>query len=134
MRVYRPAVMEDLPRLQELVRRSRMKMNGVPSITFVAEEDGVIQAAMGLDFEKDQIRAGPFVIATEAKKKYFLLLRLIESMETWLIKGAGPKVDYILAIPRSNKRWNHIVSQFARRYAVKDGRNWYTRRAGSGRT
>lgn len=130
MRRYRAAVLEDLPRLLELARKARMKLDSVPSITFVCEEDGVIEAAMGLSFDGDLTVAGPFIIAHGSKHKFMMWYRLVKVMEQWMEKAGATQYD--LAIARNNKSWNNLVQKSgADLYAVKDGRNWYTRRLGT---
>jgi hypothetical protein len=126
MRIYRPALISDADALLRLVKSARMKMKGIPSMTFVAEEDGKVVAALGIDWSKDAVVAGPLVLAKEAKGKRFLVLRLVEAMEAWLMQ-AGVKL-YTFGTALSNKRFNAICEHLNLKvYAKKDGRNWYMR-------
>ncbi len=131
MRTYRPAVLADANRLLALAKQARFKLKTVPSLTFVAEEDGEIQAALGLNFDDEWVEAGPLVVAPEAKRKPFMILRLIETMEAW-IRQAGA-TEYLFAIPISNKRWNRIVQHSGLQpYATRTGQRWYLRSLSNG--
>ena len=130
MRQYRPAVVTDAQRLLEMMKSSRMKIRELPSMTFVAEEDGSIQAALGVDWQDEAVVAGPFVVAPEAKGKRWMVLRLIETMERFLAERGV--TSYLLSCACTNARWNRILQKAGcQRYATKNGRNWYTRKVGA---
>ena len=132
MRIYRPAVLTDADRLLALWRSARFKMKALPSLTFVAEEDGTVEAALGLNFEDTTIIAGPLVVAPEAKTKRLMILRLIESMEAWIVQAGV--TAYLFSIPLANKRWNGIIQHFGLTpYATKNGSRWYVREMTNGR-
>ena len=126
MRTYRPATMDDLPRLLELSKQSRMRVNRVPSLTWVAEEDGVLCAALGLDWEQGMTVAGPLMVDRSLGRKPWMILRLVETMERWMTEAGG--TEYLFGVACANKRWNAIAKKFAVRYVTKDGRHWYLRR------
>lgn len=130
MRTYRLAEVTDGARLLELCRRSRVKITKAPSVTFVAEEDGVVHAALGLDWSGEFTVAGPLVVSKEARTKRWMILRLAETLEQFLAERGVDR--YVLSIACNNKRWTRLVEKAgAVRYAVRDGRNWYIRRVGA---
>ena len=128
MRTYRPATMDDLPRLLELSKQSRMRLSRVPSLTWVAEDNGIIQAAIGLDWEQGKTVAGPLVVDRRLGRKPWMILRLVETMERWMSQAGG--TEYLFGVACANTRWNAIAKKFAVRYVTKDGRHWYLRRLG----
>jgi len=128
MRHYRPALAADVSQILALTKQGRMKVRRAPSVMWVAEEEGTIVAALGLDWEDGKTVAGPLVVDQHASGKPWLVLRLVETMERWMQQAGGS--EYLFGVACANTRWNAIAKKFAVRYVTKDGRHWYLRRLG----
>ena len=113
MRTYRPATMDDLPRLLELSKQSRMRLSRVPSLTWVAEDNGIIQAAIGLDWEQGKTVAGPLVVDRRLGRKPWMILRLVETMERWMPQAGG--AGYLFGVACANPPRNAISQKFPAR-------------------
>ena len=130
MRTFRLATPADLPALQHLAKVAGQPNAELPDLAFLAEQDGILIAAAGLELGKPgMVVLSGVICLPEVYRKAFLAFRLQEFLEDWLIQNKC--YAYIFAISKRNTRMQRwMEGHGAKRYAKKDGAYWYLRTLG----
>ena len=131
MRTFRLAIPKDLPELAKLVEKVNPCGVIPPDLAYLAFQDDQIVAAVGIDLDRpDMVVLSGGVIHPDFYRRAFLVFRLQESIEDWLLSQGCHA--YVFSINRRNKRMQRWMEKLgAERYAKRDGALWYTRRIGS---
>lgn len=130
MRTFRLATPEDIPALAELAVEANQTDVGLPDLVFVAEQDGKIVAAGGLQLDQPgMVIATGAIVHPDFYRKPFLIFRLQEFAEDWLIQHGC--TAYVFSVSKRNTRMQRWMEKLgAKRYAKKHGAFWYIRTIG----
>lgn len=133
MRTFRLATQADVPALAELAIDANQPDAEIPDLVYVAEQDGRIVAAVGIELGHDEaVVLSGGIIHPDYYRNPFLVFRLQEAVEDWLI-GQGCTA-YICSVSKRNARMQRWIERLgARRYAKEHGAIWYIRTIGNDR-
>jgi RimJ/RimL family protein N-acetyltransferase len=130
MRTYRLAEPKDLTQLVALAHRACQPDAELPDIAFVADFDGQIVAAVGIELNNpDAVVASGGVIHPAYYRNPFVVFRLQEAMEDWLIQHGCHA--YVCSVAKRNTRMQRWMERLgAKCYAKEGGAYWYARTIG----
>ena len=133
MRTFRLATPADLPALAELAVEANQTDAAVPDLAFVAEQDGKIIGAVGLQLDQPGMVVVTGAIVHPAfYRKPLLAFRMQEFMETWLQEHGCNA--YVFCVSKRNTRMQRWMEKLgAKRYEKKNGAYWYIRTFGKAR-
>lgn len=133
MRTFRLATPADIPALMELAIDANQPDAELPDLAYVAEQDGKIVAAVGIELgHPGMVILSGGIIHPDFYRNPFLVFRLQENLEEWLI--AQGCTAYICAVSKRNTRMQRWLEKLgARRYTKKHGAIWYIRTFGPDR-
>lgn len=133
MRTFRLATNADVPALLRLAIDANQPDVEMPTLAFVAEEDGEIIAAVGIELEHvGMVVLSGGIIHPNHYRKPFLAFRFQEAIEDWLILNNCHA--YVCSVSKRNTRMQRWLEKLgARRYAKKHGALWYVRVLGKHR-
>ncbi len=132
MRSIRVATDHDLPALSAAFQAAGMTVGYWPSTIFLAEENGQLLGGIALDWCTGIAKVGPLLLAPGHEHKKWVVLRLIEFVESFLAK-AGVR-HYTFYIPKNNLAFQRVAEHAgARPYAAIPGGTFYMREVGYGR-
>jgi acetyltransferase (GNAT) family protein len=130
MRTFRLATPADIPDLAQLALDANQVDAELPDLAFVAEQDGRIVAAVGIELQHvGMVVLSGGVIHPDFYRKPFLAFRLQEAIEDWLISNKC--FAYVFSVSKRNTRMQRWVEKLgAKRYVKKHGALWYVRTIG----
>lgn len=130
MRTFRLATLADLPDLAQLALDANQVDAELPDMAFVAEENGEIVAAVGIELgHAGMVVLSGGIIHPDHYRKPFLVFRLQEAIEDWLIQQGC--FAYVFSVSKRNTRMQRWVERLgAKRYTKKHGALWYVRTIG----
>lgn len=130
MRSFRLALPTDIPALAQLALDANQRTVDLPDLAFVAEQDGRIVAAVGIELgHVGMVVVSGGIIHPEFYRKPFIVFRLQEALENWLqTQGC---FAYVCSVSKRNTRMQRWIEKIgARRYTKKNGAFWYVRTFG----
>lgn len=130
MRTFRLATEADVPALVSLAVEAGQLDGGLPDLAFVAEQDGALIAAIGIELgHPGMVVLSGGIVHPDHYRNPFLVFRLQEGVEDWLISQGC--YAYIFSVSRRNTRMQRWMEKLgARRYTKKSGILWYVRTIG----
>lgn len=129
MRTHRLATLEDIPALVDLAKAAKQEGLDLPDLCCVTEQDGQIIAAVGIELGDGMVVISGAVIHPDHYRNPFIVFRLQEFMEDWLIQRGC--FAYVCSISKRNTRMQRWVEKLgAKRYTKKHGAFWYLRTIG----
>jgi RimJ/RimL family protein N-acetyltransferase len=130
MRTFRLATPDDIPALVQLTVDANQPDVRLPDLVFVAEQDGRLIAAVGIELgQPGMVVVCGAIVHPDFYRKPFLAFRLQEFMEDWLIKQGC--YAYVCSVTKRNTRMQRWIEKLgARRYTKKHGAYWYIRTFG----
>jgi RimJ/RimL family protein N-acetyltransferase len=133
MRTFRLATPADIPSLAELAVEANQTGVPLPDLAFVAEQDGKLVGAIGLQLDQPgMVVVTGAIVHPDFYRKPFLAFRLQEFMEDWLL-GQGCTA-YVFSVSKRNTRMQRWMEKLgAKRYEKKHGAFWYVRTFGPAR-
>lgn len=133
MRTFRLATPADVPALAELAIEANQTDVAMPDLAFVAEHDGKIVGAVGLQLDQPgMVVVTGAITHPDYYRKPFWAFRLQEFMENWLQEHGCNA--YVFCVSKRNTRMQRWMEKLgARRYEKKHGAIWYIRTFGKAR-
>lgn len=133
MRTFRLATAADIPALMALAIEANQPDVALPDMAYLAEVDGVIIAAVGIELsDPNKIVLSGGIIHPDYYRKPFLVFRFQEAVEDWLIDLGC--LAYVFSVSKRNTRMQRWMEKLgAKRYAKQGGAIWYVRTIGSAR-
>ena len=133
MRTFRLATPADIPALAELAIEANQTDAALPDLAFVAEQDGKLVGAVGLQLDQPgMVVVTGAIVHPDYYRKPFLAFRMQEHMENWLQeRGCNA---YVFCVSKRNTRMQRWMEKLgAKRYEKKHGAYWYIRTFGKAR-
>ena len=133
MRTFRLATPADIPALAELAIEANQTDAALPDLAFVAEQDGKLVGAVGLQLDQPgMVVVTGAIVHPDYYRKPFLAFRMQEFMEQWL--QANGCNAYVFCVSKRNTRMQRWMEKLgAKRYEKKHGVYWYIRTFGKAR-
>lgn len=133
MRTFRLATAADIPALMTLAIDANQPDAELPDMAYVAEVDGEIVAAVGIELsDPNRVVLSGGIIHPRFYRKPFLVFRLQEAIEDWLIDLGC--FAYVFSVSKRNTRMQRWMEKLgAHRYARQGGALWYVRTIGPAR-
>lgn len=133
MRTFRLATLADVPALAELAIEANQTDAELPHLAFVAEQDGKIIGAVGLQLDQPgMVVVTGAIVHPDYYRKPFLAFRMQEFMENWLQHNGCHA--YVFCVSKRNTRMQRWMEKLgAKRYDKKNGAIWYIRTFGKAR-
>lgn len=133
MRTYRLATPADIPALTQLAIDANQLDVLLPDLCMVAEQDGRIIAAVGIQLdEPGMVVVSGGIIHPEFYRNPFVAFRLQEALEDWLIQRNC--FAYVCSVSKRNTRMQRWLERLgSKRYTKKHGAYWYIRTFGQHR-